>query len=214
MDVAFFQSDFSTEQTPGGEARYHGPSMCHNAGMKEPALLYLIVGLPAAGKTTKARQLEVEASALRFTPDEWMHALFGRNDQATRDVLEGRLIWIALRALQLQTNVILDFGFWSKDERSSLRWIAKQIGAKSQVVYLPIDPETQRKRVQNRFAETPDQTWPMSEEELTKWRAFFNENEPDEAELNGTILEDAPPGYESWSAWAASRWPSFPNEYA
>ena len=54
----------------------------------------------------------------------------------------------------------------------------------------------------------------MSEEELTKWRAFFHENEPDEAELNGTILEDAPPGYESWSAWAASRWPSFPNEYA
>jgi len=34
---------------------------------------------------------------------------------------------------------------------------------------------------------------PMSEEELMKWRAFFNENEPDEAELNGTILEDALP---------------------
>ena len=76
--------------------------------MKEPALLYLIVGLPGAGKTTKARQLEAEASALRFTPDEWMHSLFGRNDPATRDVLEGRLIWIALRALQLHTNVILD----------------------------------------------------------------------------------------------------------
>jgi len=142
--------------------------MCHNAGMKEPAILYLIVGLPGAGKTTKARQLEVEASALRLTPDEWMHALFGRNDPATRDALEGRLIGIALRALQLHTNVILDFGFWSKDERSSLRWIAKQIGAKSQVIYLPIDPETQRKRVQNRFAETPDQTWQMSEEELTR----------------------------------------------
>jgi polyphosphate kinase 2 (PPK2 family) len=81
-------------------------------------------------------------------------------------------------------------------------------------MYVPIDPETQRKRVQNRFAETPDQTWQMSEEELTKWRAFFHENEPDEAELNGTILEDAPPGYESWSAWVAWRWPSLPNEYA
>ncbi len=69
----------------------------------------------------------MEASALRFTPDEWMHALFGRNDPATRDALEGRLIGIALRALQLHTNVILDFGFWSKDERSSLRWIARQI---------------------------------------------------------------------------------------
>jgi predicted kinase len=187
--------------------------MCHNACMKEAATLYLLVGLPGAGKTTKARQLEVEASALRFTPDEWMKSLYGRNDSATRDILEGRLIGIALRALQLHTNVILDFGFWSKDERSSLRWIARHIGAKSQVIYLPIDPETQWKRVQNRFAETPDQTWQMSEEELTKWRAFFHANEPDEAELNGTILEDAPAGYASWFAWAASRWPSFPDEY-
>ena len=180
--------------------------------MKEPALLYLLVGLPGSGKTTKARQLEAEASALRFTPDEWMKSLFGRNDPATRDVLEGRLIWIALRALQLHTNVVLDFGFWGKDERSSLRWIARQIGAKSQVIYLPIDREAQRMRIQARFAETPDQTWPMSEEELTKWRAFFNE--PDEAELNGTILEDVPHGYTSWSAWAAWRWPSLPDEYA
>src|SRR5260370_28119179 len=114
--------------------------MCHNAGMKEPAILYLIVGLPGAGKTTKAKQLEVEASALRFTPDEWMKSLYGRNDPATRDVLEGRLIGIALRALQLQTNVILDFGFWSKDERSALSWIAKQVGPKTQVIDLPIEP--------------------------------------------------------------------------
>ena len=181
--------------------------------MKEPAILYLLVGLPGSGKTIKARQLEGEAAALRLTPDEWMKTLFGRNDQATRDVLEGCLIGIALRALQLHTNVILDFGFWSKDERSSLRWIAKHIGAKSQVIYLPIDPETQRQRVQKRFAETPDQTWQMSEEELTQWRAFFHENEPDEAELNGTILENVPAGYESWSAWAAKRWPSLPDEY-
>ena len=213
-DVFLSYPNEQSAQTSGGQTRHHGPSMCHNADMKEPAILYLLVGLPGAGKTTKARQLEVEASALRLTPDEWMIPLFGRNDPATRDALEGRLIGIALRALQLHTNVILDFGFWSKDERSSLRWIARQIGAKSQVVYLPIDPETQRKRVQSRWIERPNQTWPMSEDELMKWRAFFNENEPDEAELNDTIMEDAPSGYESWSAWAASRWPSFPNEYA
>jgi hypothetical protein len=52
----------------------------------------------------------------------------------------------------------------------------------------------------------------MSEEELTNWRAFFQE--PDEAELQGTVLEDAPQGYASWSAWATSRWPSLPDEYA
>ena len=180
--------------------------------MQEPATLYLLVGLPGAGKTTKAKQLEVEASALRLTLDEWMIPLFGRNVQAERDALEGRLIWLALRALRLHTNVILDFGFWSKDERSALRWCARQLGANSQVIYVPIDPETQRERVHNRFAETRDQTWPMREEDLTQWRAFFQE--PDDAELQGTVLEDAPHGYVSWSAWAASRWPTLPDEYA
>lgn len=63
-----------------------------------------------------------------------MIPLFGRDDPVARDVLEGRLIWIAPRALQLQTNVMLDFGLWRKDERSSLRWIAQQRGVKSQVM--------------------------------------------------------------------------------
>lgn len=33
-----------------------------------------------------------------------------------RDVLEGRLIWLALEVLRLGTNVVLDFGLWSRDE--------------------------------------------------------------------------------------------------
>ena len=117
-----------------------------------------------------------------------------------------------MRALRLHTNVILDFGFWSKDERSSLRWIAKQIGATSQVVYLPIDVAEQRERIQYRFAETPNETWQMSEAELTQWRALFDE--PDEAEISGSFLAEPPHGYTSWFAWAAKRWPSLPDEYA
>ena len=46
-----------------------------------------------------------------------------------------------MRAAQLGINVVFDFGFWGKDERSALRWIAGAVGARSQVVYLPIDPE-------------------------------------------------------------------------
>jgi predicted kinase len=33
--------------------------------------LFLTVGLPGAGKTTRARQLAKEHSALRLMPDEW-----------------------------------------------------------------------------------------------------------------------------------------------
>lgn len=74
-----------------------------------------MVGLPASGKTTRAKQLEEERQALRSTPDEWMIPLFNDNDaDGKRNVLEGRLIWLALGALDHGIDVILDFGVWSK----------------------------------------------------------------------------------------------------
>src|ERR1051326_6891057 len=40
--------------------------------------LLLMVGLPGAGKTTRAKELAAAHRALRLTPDEWMIQLFGR----------------------------------------------------------------------------------------------------------------------------------------
>ncbi len=128
------------------------------------ATVYLIVGLPGAGKTTRAKELELEASALRLTPDEWQIALFDYdNPPDKRDLVEGKLIEVGMRAAQLGTNVVFDFGFWSTDERSALRWIAGALGAHSTVVYLPITPEEQRDRITRRFATTPEQTFSMSD---------------------------------------------------
>jgi predicted kinase len=41
------------------------------------AVVCLMVGLRGAGKTYRAKELEISASALRLTPDEWQIALFG-----------------------------------------------------------------------------------------------------------------------------------------
>ena len=111
-----------------------------------PAIVYLIVGLPGAGKTTCAKELETRAPALRLTPDEWQIALFGdQNPSDKRDLVEGKLIQLGMRAAQLGINVVFDFGFWGQDERSALRWIADTIGASSQVIFLSIDPDEQRR---------------------------------------------------------------------
>jgi predicted kinase len=179
--------------------------MCH-------AIVYLIVGLPGAGKTTHAKELEISASALRLTPDEWQIALFGdQNPPDKRDLVEGKLIELGMRTAELGTNVVFDFGFWGKDERSALRWIAGTIGVRSQVVYLPITPEEQRQRVTTRFATTPDQTFHMSDVELEQWRAQFQA--PDNEELRGTYIPPAPPEHKTWSSWASERWPSWPDKY-
>src|SRR6187402_2415834 len=78
------------------------------------ATLILMVGLPAAGKTTRARELAAEHQALRLTPDHWMISLFGDSmADGRRFVLEGRLISVALQALRLGTSVVLDYGLWA-----------------------------------------------------------------------------------------------------
>jgi predicted kinase len=178
-----------------------------------PATVYLIVGLPGAGKTTYAKELESTAPALRLTPDEWQIMLFGdRNPPDQRDLVEGKLIQIGMRAAELGTNVVFDFGFWGKDERSALRWIARAVGARSQVVYLPIEHEEQRRRVTARFATTPEHTFAMTDVELEQWRAQFQA--PDAEELQGSRIPPVPPEYATWSEWASRRWPSLPDEYA
>ena len=86
------------------------------------ARLWVTVGLPGTGKTTRARELAARHRALRLTPDEWMLPLFGTDDvDGRRAVLEGRMIWTAHEVLAAGGAVILDFGCWSVPERHALR---------------------------------------------------------------------------------------------
>lgn len=103
-----------------------------------------------------------------------MIPLFGdENPNRARDVLEGRLIWTAICALRVGTSAILDFGLWGRDERSSLRWLAAENGATSQVVYLPITADEQRQRIDRRYRDSPHTTWHFTDEDLEEWRALF-----------------------------------------
>jgi predicted kinase len=174
--------------------------------MKQPTL-FLTVGLPGTGKTTAARRIEVEQRALRLTKDEWMKALYGRdNPAAASDVIEGRLIQIGMRALELGTNVIIDYGLWSRDERSALRQAAADIGAAVVICYYELTPAEQRKRLEQRFAEAPHETWPISEPELAEWASKFEI--PTSAELDGSEpIGDPPSGFATWREWTAHRWP-------
>lgn len=169
--------------------------------------LFLTVGLPGTGKTTAARRVEAEQHALRLTKDEWVKALYGaENPPSASDVIEGRLIRIGLRVLELGGNVVLDFGLWSRDERSSLRQAAADLGATVELRYFEVSPSEQRRRLTDRQVQAPHTTWPVSEEELLEWTARFDVPTP--GELDGSEpIGDPPDGHPSWEEWRERRWP-------
>lgn len=174
----------------------------------ERPTLYLTVGLPGSGKTTRAIELAETHNALRLSLDAWMIPIFnGVNEEKSRELLEGLLISLALRCLQFGTNVVLDFGLWSKNERTALRHLATMAVANSALVYMPVDRETQFQRATARYEQTPQETFLMTQDELDQWRESFEE--PDRDELSGVTADESPEGRVSWSAWASQRWPSF-----
>ena len=176
------------------------------AGASRPRL-FVTVGLPGSGKTTRAKELAAEHRAIRLTPDEWMIPLFAHNyADGKRDALEGRFVWLARQALERGINVVLDFGVWGKDERSALKHIAATVSAECELVYLPIDADEQRGRVEARFATAPQTTFAMTDTDLTQWRAQFQE--PDEEELLSSEPGLPPDGFASWEDWTATRWPT------
>lgn len=94
--------------------------------MGEKPVLTLMVGLPGSGKTTLAKRLEAETGAVRFTPDEWHLFLFGDDfhhpeEHALHDARHDRveqLMWsLGKQLLARGVSVILDFGFWAREER-------------------------------------------------------------------------------------------------
>jgi predicted kinase len=151
------------------------------------ATLYLMVGLPCSGKTTLAHKLEREQSALRLTPDEWQIRLFGQDaeesEHDTRHSLIETMLWnIASRALELGTNVILDFGFWAREEREDYRSRAKQLGASSKVHYLDVSEDELLRRLEERNLRPSQESFLISKEAMKPWIAFFQKPTPDELE--------------------------------
>ena len=106
-------------------------------------------------------------------------------------------------------NVVLDFGVWTKDERSALRSLANSVGASCELVYLEIDQPEQRRRHDKRFSAAPETTFSMSDDDFRSFREQFEA--PDEAELLSSEVDPPPLGHATWNAWISERWPtSFP----
>ena len=153
--------------------------------------LHLMVGLPCSGKTTAARALEQQFSALRLTTDEWHIRLFGddfwdaddpdhRRHNERHQLLEALLWDVARRTLSLGVDVVLDFGCWSRAEREAFREKAHSVGAELRIHFTDADDDVLLARLAARNAERPQGTFKIAELELREWIGWFERPSPDE----------------------------------
>ena len=144
--------------------------------------LIVICGLPGAGKTTLARQLEQRYAAVRFNSDEAL-AMLGIDlfDQEARGRVE-RLQWeIAQRLLQLGQTVVIEWGTWTRAERDELRNWSREIGACVELRYLDDPLDVRWQRVQQRDALPQWGSAPLTIDDLRSYEPMFEP--PDAAEL-------------------------------
>ena len=157
--------------------------------MHQPRLI-LICGLPGSGKTTLAKQLASEARAVRLSPDEWKHALgIDYYDEDARVRLEARLWLFAQELLALGQNVVMEHGFWAREERDELRVGGRALGAAVELHYLEAPVDELWRRLAARNAQPGPGTVPISRTDLDTWAARFEP--PDAAEL--ALFDNAAP---------------------
>lgn len=112
--------------------------------------LYLVCGLPGAGKTTRSRLIvDSVPRAVHLCADEWVQGLgMSLVDFEFRVRLQHCLLDHAATLLRQRLNVVVEFGSWSSEERESIRGVAAREQATAELHFLkaPLDELVRRVR--------------------------------------------------------------------
>ncbi|MGY2047441.1 AAA family ATPase [Methylobacterium sp. JK268] len=149
------------------------------------AMLHLLCGKIAAGKSTLAARLADRPRSILVREDQWLASLYPgeqtcladyvRNTTRLRSVMGPHLIAI----LQAGLSVVLDFPANTPESRAWMRGIIRQATVSHQLHHLDVSDETCRARLHRRNASGAHE-FHVSDEEFDLFTRYFVPPHPDE----------------------------------
>ena len=120
------------------------------------AKVFLICGKICSGKSTYSEKLRKEHSAVLLSIDEITLSLFGQHCGEKHDDYVERaekyLFEKSLEILEIGTSVVLDWGFWTKEERDYAKAFYKSRNIDCEFHYIDINDEEWARRLTKRNA--------------------------------------------------------------
>jgi len=150
--------------------------------------IVLCCGKVCAGKSIFSRFLEDRYSFYHFSADTWMlHFYEETSDRKLFDLRLQKCISminsLADRILFHGSDVVLDFGYWKHSDRLLAMDHYQSLGHKTNVVYFPIDIDTQIKHMNARQKSRIDQDYKFDRRTVEALNEYFEEPNQDEETL-------------------------------
>ncbi|NQY99885.1 MAG: ATP-binding protein [Bdellovibrionales bacterium] len=159
-------------------------------------MVYIVGGLPGAGKSTHSKKLAKENSAIVFSTDVWMSDLFWMDSAPGEDVqwalertgrVENRMVKTCIELNKIGTSSILDIGFVNLNWRKKTYAKLDAAGVPFEVHFLEVDRPTRWERVQKRNSEQGETfSFEVTKEMLDFMDQVYDPIEP--SEMSGKLL--------------------------
>jgi predicted kinase len=143
--------------------------------------LYVLCGLPGAGKTTRSKEITAATNGILLCTDDWLEAVgISLVDYPPRFRLEPYLRKHAEQLLRAGVSVIVEFASWSRAERDAIREVALRAGARAELHFVDAPLDELERRIRARGG---PHSSTLAEDVLLKLGHRFERPTQDEAAL-------------------------------
>ncbi len=149
----------------------------------------MICGKICCGKSVYAEKLRQQRRAALLSCDELTLALFdeqlgSRHDTVTKKV-QDYLFQRAAELLELGVDVILEWGFWTKESRRAADFFFRGHGFETEWHYVEVSDRLWRERIEKRNREGPGSAYFVDANLMKKCAELFEP--PEEGEMDAVI---------------------------